>query len=41
VIGYMRQHLTSYKVPRHVYFKTDLPKSNVGKIIRRELREKG
>ncbi|HXC59805.1 MAG TPA: AMP-binding protein [Steroidobacteraceae bacterium] len=41
VISYMRQHLTSYKVPRHVYFKTELPKSNVGKILRRELREKG
>ena len=40
VISYMRQHLTSYKVPRHVYFRDDLPKSNVGKIIRRELREK-
>jgi len=40
VTGYMRQHLTSYKVPRHVYFRTELPKSNVGKIIRRELREK-
>jgi long-chain acyl-CoA synthetase len=41
VISYMRQHLTSYKVPKHVYFKTELPKSNVGKILRRELREKG
>jgi len=41
VISYMRQHLTSYKVPRHVYFRDELPKSNVGKILRRELREKG
>ena len=40
VIEYTRQHLTPYKVPRHVYFRTDLPKSNVGKILRRELREK-
>jgi long-chain acyl-CoA synthetase len=39
VISYMRQHLTSYKVPRHVYFRDELPKSNVGKIIRRALRE--
>jgi long-chain acyl-CoA synthetase len=39
LIAFMRQHLTSYKVPRHVYFRTDLPKSNVGKIIRRALRE--
>jgi long-chain acyl-CoA synthetase len=40
VIAYLRQHLTSYKVPRHVYFRTELPKSNVGKILRRELRGK-
>jgi long-chain acyl-CoA synthetase len=40
VVAYLRQHVTSYKVPRHVYFRTELPKSNVGKILRRELREK-
>jgi long-chain acyl-CoA synthetase len=40
VIEFVRQHVTSYKVPRHVYFRTELPKSNVGKILRRELREK-
>jgi long-chain acyl-CoA synthetase len=39
VIKHMRQHLTSYKVPRHVYFRNELPKSNVGKILRRALRE--
>ncbi|MET0279551.1 MAG: AMP-binding protein [Steroidobacteraceae bacterium] len=39
LIAFMRQHLTSYKVPRHVVFRTELPKSNVGKIIRRALRE--
>jgi long-chain acyl-CoA synthetase len=39
IIAYLRQHLTSYKVPRHIYFKTELPKSNVGKILRRALRE--
>lgn len=39
VIDFIRQHLTSYKVPRRVYFRADLPKSNVGKILRRELRE--
>ena len=32
-------NLTNYKVPRHVVFKNELPKSNVGKILRRELRE--
>ena len=32
-------HLTAYKCPRDVEFRSDLPKSNVGKILRRELRE--
>jgi long-chain acyl-CoA synthetase len=40
IIAHLRKHLTSYKVPKHVYFRTDLPKSNVGKILRRELRGK-
>ena len=40
LIDYCRQSLTGYKVPKHVYFKTELPKSNVGKILRRALREK-
>jgi long-chain acyl-CoA synthetase len=35
---YCREHLTAYKVPRHVEFMEELPKSNVGKILRRELR---
>jgi long-chain acyl-CoA synthetase len=39
LIDYCRQSLTGYKVPKHVYFKTELPKSNVGKILRRGLRE--
>ncbi len=39
IIEYMRQSLAGYKVPKHVYFKTDLPKSNVGKILRKTLRE--
>jgi long-chain acyl-CoA synthetase len=39
LVTYLRQHLTSYKVPRHVYFRNDLPKTNVGKILRRALRE--
>jgi long-chain acyl-CoA synthetase len=37
--AHLRQHLTSYKVPRHIYFRTELPKTNVGKILRRALRE--
>lgn len=39
VITYCRVHLTGYKVPKYVEFVTELPKSNVGKILRRELRE--
>lgn len=33
------QNLTNYKRPRHVEFRTELPKSNVGKILRKDLRE--
>jgi len=36
---YCREHLTSYKCPRDVEFRTELPKTNVGKILRRELRD--
>ncbi|HKQ14721.1 MAG TPA: AMP-binding protein [Steroidobacteraceae bacterium] len=39
LIDYCRGELTGYKVPRHVYFRTELPKTNVGKILRRELRD--
>jgi long-chain acyl-CoA synthetase len=39
VMKYCRDHLTGYKCPREVMFKDELPKSNVGKILRRELRE--
>lgn len=39
LIAFCRCHLTSYKVPRQVEFRTELPKSNVGKILRRELRD--
>lgn len=35
---YCRQHLTGYKIPKYIEFRDDLPKSNVGKILRRELR---
>jgi long-chain acyl-CoA synthetase len=33
--------MTGYKVPREVEFRTELPKTNVGKILRRELRDEG
>jgi long-chain acyl-CoA synthetase len=39
IIAFLRQSLTSYKVPRKVYFRDSLPKTNVGKILRRALRE--
>ena len=39
LIAHCRENLTGYKVPHHVEFREELPKSNVGKILRRELRE--
>ncbi|NCP64421.1 MAG: long-chain-fatty-acid--CoA ligase FadD [Paraglaciecola sp.] len=40
LIEHCRKHLTGYKVPKKVEFRDELPKSNVGKILRRELRDK-
>jgi len=39
IIEHCHQFLTGYKVPKHVYFRKELPKTNVGKILRRALRE--
>ena len=39
VIEHCRKSLTGYKVPKRVYFRDDLPKTNVGKILRRDLRD--
>ena len=39
VEAYAREHLTGYKVPKAIEFRDELPKSNVGKILRRMLRE--
>jgi long-chain acyl-CoA synthetase len=39
VLKHCRQHLTGYKMPRDVEFRKELPKTNVGKILRRELRD--
>jgi len=36
---YCLQNMTNYKIPRHIEFRTELPKTNVGKILRRALRE--
>jgi long-chain acyl-CoA synthetase len=39
VIKFAATQLTAYKVPKQIEFRTDLPKTNVGKILRRELRD--
>lgn len=39
VIEHCRKHMTAYKIPRHVEFMDELPKSPVGKVLRRELRD--
>ncbi len=37
--AYARESLTGYKVPKHIFFREALPKTNVGKVLRRALRE--
>ena len=39
IVAFCKRELTGYKVPKHVYFRDDLPKTNVGKILRRTLRD--
>jgi long-chain acyl-CoA synthetase len=39
LIEHCKKELTGYKVPKHVEFRTELPKTNVGKILRRALRD--
>ena len=39
LVNYCRENLTAYKVPRSIEFRKELPKTNVGKILRRALRE--
>ena len=36
---YCHEYLTNYKIPRYIEFRTELPKTNVGKILRRALKE--
>ena len=36
---YCQENMTNYKVPKHIEFRTELPKTNVGKILRRALKE--
>mgnify|MGYP001582692354 FL=1 len=38
IIAFCKQHCTGYKVPKEIEFRDELPKSNVGKILRRKLR---
>ena len=39
IVKFCHQQLTNYKIPKHIEFRTSLPKTNVGKILRRELRD--
>jgi long-chain acyl-CoA synthetase len=39
IIRFCHEQLTNYKVPRRIEFRTELPKTNVGKILRRQLRD--
>ncbi|WP_262048803.1 long-chain fatty acid--CoA ligase [Bradyrhizobium sp. Bra78] len=39
LIKFCHEQLTGYKVPKHIEFRADLPKTNVGKILRRQLRD--
>jgi long-chain acyl-CoA synthetase len=39
LLAHLRHNLTGYKVPKHLYFRAELPKTNVGKILRRALRD--
>jgi long-chain acyl-CoA synthetase len=40
IIAHCRQYLTAYKIPRYVEFRDTLPRTPIGKILRRELRDK-
>jgi long-chain acyl-CoA synthetase len=39
ILAYCREQMTPYKVPRRIEFRDELPKTVVGKILRRELRD--
>jgi long-chain acyl-CoA synthetase len=39
LLGHLRMNLTGYKVPHHIEFRDELPKTPVGKVLRRALRE--
>ncbi|MCH7415566.1 AMP-binding protein [Belliella sp. R4-6] len=39
LIAYTKENLTNYKIPKEIYFSDELPKTNVGKILRRKIKE--
>ena len=39
IMAHCKENLTAYKCPKHIEFRTELPKTNVGKILRRTLKE--
>jgi long-chain acyl-CoA synthetase len=39
LLQFCAEQLTGYKRPKHIIFKQELPKTNVGKVLRRELRD--
>jgi len=39
LMAYCKSNLTGYKMPKHIEFRDELPKTNVGKILRRALKE--
>ena len=39
ILSHCREHMAAYKVPQHIIFVDELPKSPIGKILRRELRD--
>ena len=39
IAEFCKEQLTGYKRPKYIEFRNDLPKTNVGKILRRELRD--
>ena len=39
LVAHCRKYLVGYKIPRHIEFRPDLPKTNLGKILRRALRD--
>jgi len=41
ILAHCEEHLTRYKWPKYIEFREDLPKTNVGKILRRALRDEG